>query len=65
MFGRRAVREKVQTTVVIRRSTWAALRELAAERAGELGGRPSASAVVERLVAAEVARRAEVERADR
>ena len=47
----------MQTTVRIKQSTWRALRALSEARALEVGGRPSASAVVEELVEAAARRR--------
>jgi hypothetical protein len=47
---RRYAEPTVTTTVRLPRSVWLGLRALAADRAAEIGGRPSASAVVAELV---------------
>jgi hypothetical protein len=55
---------RLQTSIRIRESVWRALRDLAAVDRAEFSGRPSVSALVERLVEAEVERR-EGEHAER
>lgn len=51
------------TTIRVRPKIWRALRQLAEDRSEAVGGRPSASAVIEELVTKASAER--VNRADR
>jgi len=64
LMAKNEPRTELQTTIRISTDTWRRLRALAEGRALKVGGRPSASAVVEELVEAEAKRqRAEGRRA--
>jgi predicted transcriptional regulator len=55
--------QSITTTIRVSPRVWQALRRLAELRCAERGGRPSASGVISDLVAREVARQAEADRA--